>query len=127
MLGADVVLVLSVHKIPPMALREFRDEAGRSWRVWKTVPATTAGLATELREGWLTFDDGAERRRLWPVPPNWSALPPDRLTLLLRVAGPADAHAAVVTTFEDERRIAERRASERRQAERRQAHRGSAS
>jgi hypothetical protein len=107
-----------------MALREFTDEAGRSWRVWNTVPATTAGLATELREGWLTFDDGMERRRLWPVPPNWSVLPPERLTLLLRVAQGAEAHTAVVTTLEDERRVAERRASERRQAERRQAHRG---
>ena len=100
-------------------MREFSDDAGRPWRVWDTVPVTTAGLATELREGWLTFDDGAERRRLWPVPPNWALLPPERLVLLLRVAWGAEAHATVATGLEDERRVAERRLSERRQAERR--------
>jgi hypothetical protein len=102
-----------------MALREFRDETGRSWRVWETVPATATGLTTDLREGWLTFDDGEHRRRLWPVPPNWSILPSDRLTLLLRLARGAEEPAAVVRKLEDERRVAERRVSERRQEERR--------
>lgn len=107
-----------------MGLREFSDDAGHRWRVWETVPETSTGLSAELREGWLTFDDGAERRRLWPVPPQWSALPSERLTLLLRVARGADPHERGFTEFEHERRVAERRASERRQAERRVRPRG---
>jgi hypothetical protein len=74
-----------------MALREFEDQAGRRWAVWDTFPATTAGLSPEYHDGWLTFDDGTERRRLSPVPPNWEALPLDRLTMLLRVADGATA------------------------------------
>jgi len=36
--------------------------------------------------GWLTFDDGTERRRLAPVPENWERLSDVRLALLLRAA-----------------------------------------
>ena len=111
-----------------MALREFEDQAGRRWAVWDTFPATTAGLSPEYHDGWLTFDDGTERRRLSPVPPNWEALPLDRLTMLLRVAdgGPA-ARDTPLAQIEEERRVSERRESERRQAERRVRNRRSTS
>ena len=103
-----------------MALREFEDQAGRRWAVWETLPATTAGLSPEYHGGWLTFDDGTERRRLRPVPPNWEALPVERLTMLLRVAdGAPTAHDTPLAQIEEERRVSERRESERRRAERR--------
>ena len=76
-----------------MALRELTDAAGSRWVVWDTAPATLAGLAEEYRGGWLTFDNGTERRRLAPVPEAWAALPDDRLALLLHAAVPADRHA----------------------------------
>jgi hypothetical protein len=103
-----------------MGLREFEDQAGRRWAVWETFPGTTAGLSPEFHDGWLTFDDGAERRRLRPVPPNWEALPVERLTMLLRVADAAPAaRDTPLAKIEEERRVSERRESERRQAERR--------
>jgi hypothetical protein len=70
-----------------MAMREFVDAAGTRWLVWDTVPARAAGLG-EFAGGWLTFDDGAERRRLAPVPDGWAAFPDARLALLLRLAAP---------------------------------------
>ena len=111
-----------------MALREFEDQAGRRWAVWETFPGTTAGLSPEYHNGWLTFDDGAERRRLRPVPPNWEALPVERLTMLLRVADAAPAaRDTPLAKIEEERRVSERRESERRQAERRVRNRRSKS
>jgi len=71
-----------------MALREFKDGQGRAWRVWETIPARAVGLG-ELGKGWLTFDDGLERRRLAPVPNGWAELTDERLELLLRVAQPS--------------------------------------
>jgi hypothetical protein len=71
-----------------MALREFVDAEGRQWRVWETVPARGLGLG-EFGKGWLTFDDGVERRRLAPVPGNWPRLTDERLALLLRIARPS--------------------------------------
>jgi len=105
-----------------MALREFEDQAGRRWAVWETFPTTTAGLSPEYHEGWLTFDDGAERRRLRPVPPNWEALPVERLTMLLRVAdGAPTARDTRVAQIEEERRVSERRQAERRVRNRRRS------
>ena len=71
-----------------MALREFADQAGKTWLVWETKPPSQIGLAVEFHGGWLTFDCGSERRRLAPVPADWEAFPQDRLVLLLRMAAP---------------------------------------
>ena len=71
-----------------MALREFTDPSGDRWQVWETAPVTQAALSEEYRGGWLTFDNGAERRRLAPVPEAWSALSDERLALLVRAAAP---------------------------------------
>ena len=101
-----------------MALREFEDGRGERWRVWDTIPARTEGLEDTFRAGWLTFDNGVERRRLAPVPPSWSQFPAERLALLLRVAqavGPRDASPMA----SEERRVRERRLAERRVADRR--------
>ena len=71
-----------------MALREFVDAQGRKWRVWETIPARAVGLG-EFGKGWLTFDDGTERRRLAPVPEGWPRYTDERLALLLRIAQPS--------------------------------------
>ena len=97
-----------------MALREFVDGTGVGWRVWHTAPERTAGLADEYRQGWLTFDNGAERRRLVPVPAEWSSLGEDRLRLLLRAAeSPRLSHR------HPDRRARDRREGDRRTGERR--------
>ena len=74
-----------------MALREFKDGAGRAWQAWDTYPASghdsalgrymaaqpaQAGLQrTTVRQrfeaGWLTFQSGEVRRRLVPIPSDW--------------------------------------------------------
>jgi hypothetical protein len=100
-----------------MALREFVDAEGRQWRVWETVPARAAGLG-EFRGGWLTFDDGAERRRLAPVPDGWTELEDARLALLIRIAQPSPSSA--VSYNGPDRRHSERRVAERRVRDRRQ-------
>jgi len=99
-----------------MALREFVDAVGR--RVWKTVPARAEGLG-ELRGGWLTFDDGVERRRLAPVPEGWTEFTQERLALLVRVARLSYS----VGYRGPERRHAERRGVDRREHERRRRRR----
>jgi hypothetical protein len=102
-----------------MALREFDDQTGTRWIVWDTIPDSTIGLADEYRRGWLTFDNGTDRCRLAPIPPDWTELPSDRLAMLLRVARTAAPTDTAMTSLENERRVAERREAQRRQGERR--------
>jgi hypothetical protein len=101
-----------------MALREFEDGAGSQWRVWDTVPATTTGIREEHRAGWLTFDNGRDRRRLAPIPQEWALMSDDRLRLLLH-----DSYDASRSDSYDASRsevpFVERRSRERRQGERR--------
>ena len=101
-----------------MPLREFDDGDGGRWRVWDTVPVRAESMG-EFRGGWLTFDNGSERRRLAPVPDRWSDLPEERLILLLKVAHAPHSSAASVTSAEMNRRRAERREAERRHGDRR--------
>ena len=98
-----------------MALREFEDGAGSQWRVWETVPATTAGIREENRAGWLTFDNGRDRRRLAPIPEEWALMSDERLRLLLHVSHDASrTDVAAGERRSHERRKAERRAGDRR-------------
>ena len=98
-----------------MALREFEDGAGSQWRVWDTVPATTTGIREEHRAGWLTFDNGRDRRRLAPIPEEWALMSDDRLRLLLHDSHDASrSEVPVVERRSRERREGERRAGDRR-------------
>jgi hypothetical protein len=75
-----------------MGYIEFTDGAGRSWRVWRTVPEIALHrltLAPDWKDGWLTFESTGEKRRLAPVPTEWESLPPQRLELLCRMAQPS--------------------------------------
>ena len=102
-----------------MALREFNDRGGTTWRVWDTVPDRTNGLTGRFRHGWLSFDNGRDRRRLAPIPTNWAELAAERLGLLLEMADAAGPRDAGAEWREEDRRVAERRVAERRLGERR--------
>ena len=54
-----------------MAIREFTDRKGDTWRVWETRPSTSR-LRPQFREGWLTFEHDDVRRRLSPIPDGWA-------------------------------------------------------
>ena len=104
-----------------MPLREFSDPSGERWRVWDTVPERAGGMG-DFRDGWLTFDNGTERRRLAPVPDGWSDYADNELLDLLDVAHAHHRGGGSVRTAprpEAERRIAERRQGDRRGGDRR--------
>ena len=94
-------------------MRTYTDPAGIEWRVWKVVPefriyverrqGERRGGASDrysgeerrreqerrradIQAGWLCFDSDAERRRLFPVPPDWETCSEERLELFRRVA-----------------------------------------
>jgi|SRR5690242_2781471 len=65
-----------------MAVREFADERGKTWRVWCILPeaihpVTRAEdyLADCYQLGWLVFEttSGDEKRRLCPFPRDWAS------------------------------------------------------
>ena len=72
-------------------MRHFRDEAGTDWEVYDVLPSTLAAgrgefLPEHLRNGWLVFHSQDERRRLAPIPTDWTELPMDDLRALLLAA-----------------------------------------
>lgn len=74
-----------------MALREYSDGDGVSWKVWAVRPSAPPGAASaylpgELSTGWLCFDCGSEKRRLIPVPRDWEARSDADLDVLRRAA-----------------------------------------
>jgi hypothetical protein len=72
-----------------MSYRELRDDHGRLWQVWNTVPTSVAGaLAEGFAEGWLTFECDLEKRRLAPIPPGWDEATDERLRVMLAAASP---------------------------------------
>jgi len=100
---------------PPVAKRQFSDDDGVTWIVWDVHPddlgRTTydrrsgplsvdaprsdvsrrheRAVHPELRNGWLCFQAGAEKRRLTPIPADWNELPDEALRGMLRAATPA--------------------------------------
>jgi hypothetical protein len=71
----------------PMALREFMDGRGKSWRVWDTRPRGGT-VREDYRDGWLTFEQGVARRRLVPIPDGWAELSDEALRELCVAARP---------------------------------------
>jgi hypothetical protein len=47
-------------------------------------------VPSALQQGWLAFQSGIERRRLAPIPENWTELPEEELILLLGQASLID-------------------------------------
>lgn len=98
-----------------MAHREFRDHDGVEWQVWEVVPSTAerrhaserridpredegdrrrhlqfrVQLEDGLERGWLVFESAHEKRRVYPVPPDWHAWPDEELIALRRTGEPA--------------------------------------
>ena len=72
-----------------MALREFRDSKGVSWKVWSVTPdsldkrTTAEDYMRDWQDGWLCFECPDSRRRLATFPPGWEELPDDELEALL--------------------------------------------
>ena len=91
-----------------MTHRTIKDGDGKSWDVWEVYPSAVeqrmsgeqpAALSSDgtkaerrevrirvplaLQQGWLAFQTGNERRRLAPIPDDWSRLADAELIGLL--------------------------------------------
>jgi hypothetical protein len=69
-----------------MAVREFVDSDGVTWRVWNTRPSRGEMLSGEYEHGWLTFESGTTVRRCTPIPPGWETASPQLLESLCRTS-----------------------------------------
>lgn len=91
-------------------MRTYRDREGTEWRVWAVTPATRMYVERraedvgpppppeheeardrrvgDVQAGWLAFESEAEKRRFYPVPPDWETMPEARLDLLRRAGQP---------------------------------------
>ncbi len=75
-----------------MAVRDIRDDAGTTWKVWAVMassihPKTAAeDYLGEYSEGWLCFESANQRRRLARFPQDWGKLPDKELLRLLKSA-----------------------------------------
>lgn len=83
-----------------MAVRDFVDANGVSWRVWPVTPeAIQPKTAVEdylgdYGEGWLCFESAGERRRLARFPQDWEDLSAEQLGSLLGAAAIVPARKA---------------------------------
>jgi len=63
-----------------MTQRSYTDANGTNWRVWDVIPAHVklpggnAHLPEEVADGWLAFESATEKRRFYPLPPDWELL-----------------------------------------------------
>lgn len=77
-----------------MALREFRDSKGVTWKVWSVTPdsldkrTTAEDYMKDWQDGWLCFECPESRRRLATFPPGWEELTDGELESLLARAQP---------------------------------------
>jgi hypothetical protein len=84
-----------------MAVREFTDRRGVEWRVWDVtsnhVHPVTRGedYMANLKDGWLVFESGREKRRLEaPYPADWTSFSIPALEELCRKASLVIRHRA---------------------------------
>jgi hypothetical protein len=72
-----------------MAVRDFTDDGGVSWRVWAVDPETVEprpraeDYLGDYLGGWLCFESATERRRLARYPADWERLDEPALRKLL--------------------------------------------
>jgi hypothetical protein len=75
-----------------MAVRDFIDEQGKTWRVWCILPESIHPitraedyLADCYQLGWLVFETAAgdDKRRLCPYPRDWETVDEEALRSLL--------------------------------------------
>ncbi len=104
-----------------MSHRVFVDRLGLPWEVWDVIPGIAErragierrdltrevddrreqsgawiGVRHEFAEGWLCFQNGAEKRRLAPIPRDWERLADDDLLRLMDSAKPAGVQSRSV-------------------------------
>ncbi|MFL5614988.1 MAG: hypothetical protein ACJ796_15090 [Gemmatimonadaceae bacterium] len=93
-----------------MAVREFHDDRGKSWRVWCILPeaihpVTRAEdyLADCFQLGWLVFEttSGEEKRRLCPIPRDWEEVDESALRSLLAQSEPVRSRKSSGETTSD--------------------------
>jgi hypothetical protein len=103
-----------------MTHRKIKDGDGKSWDVWEVYPSAVEQrmsgehpaapsadgaqsvrreirvvVPSALQQGWLAFQAGKERRRLAPIPENWTALDEAAIIALLsRAARLSDGDGA---------------------------------
>ena len=93
-----------------MAVRDFTDERGVSWRVWAVTPdqlqprTAAEDYLGDFGEGWLCFESKHERRRLASFPADWAALPDSALQDLLGQATVAPARRGAHAEGGEERK-----------------------
>ena len=65
------------------------------WDVWDVRPELRSGsLGKELENGWLCFQCGQARRRLYPIPQRWQDWADEELATLFEQARPVTLSAA---------------------------------
>lgn len=75
-----------------MAVRDFVDLKGVTWKVWPVTPysiqpkTAVEDYLGDYGDGWLCFESNTERRRLASYPPNWDTLSDSGLQQLLKSA-----------------------------------------
>ncbi|MEO7822604.1 MAG: hypothetical protein ABIS15_03275 [Gemmatimonadaceae bacterium] len=75
-----------------MAVRDFVDLKGVTWKVWPVTPysiqpkTAVEDYLGDYGDGWLCFESSTERRRLASYPPNWDTLSDSGLQQLLKSA-----------------------------------------
>jgi hypothetical protein len=75
-----------------MAVRDFVDANGVTWRVWPVTPESLQPKTAaedylgEYGDGWLCFESVTERRRLASYPTRWEELSDQELCALLGAA-----------------------------------------
>src|SRR5688572_936297 len=85
-----------------MAVRSFDSRDGITWTAWEVIPGqvsefrSTFGshLPRQMADGWLCFDCGSEKRRLYPLPPDWAERTEAELWFLCRAAEAVRARAS---------------------------------
>jgi hypothetical protein len=54
--------------------RVFEDSKSVRWTTFAVRPSSDRTLSGPYQKGWLSFDSGAETRRLAPIPDGWNTL-----------------------------------------------------
>ena len=76
-----------------MAHRRIVDNQEKVWDVWEVNPTSSISsrrltVPADMQAGWLAFQCGEERRRIAPLPVDWSEMSDDALVHLMSDAMP---------------------------------------
>ncbi len=84
-----------------MAVRDFVDSNGVTWKVWPVTPdslqpkTAAEDYLGEYGDGWLCFESATERRRLARYPERWDELTDSELGTLLKAAAIVQARKSM--------------------------------